>query len=217
MNENDELEIDLALICKALWKKAWAIVLTAVLFGGIMFAYGRATYVPRYSASVTMYTEFVDDRVFAFGDKDGTIVRNTVSEARNMVNTCVAVLNTREVLQEVISRANLEINNEQLSGMIDAKAINNTELFTVNVIDTNAERAALIANTVAQVLPEKVAMVNGSCDVSVMDSALTPTAPIGDRIKKNAALSAVLGAFLVCTVVAVKELAPQWKAQKSTD
>lgn len=38
-NNEEELEIDLLKLLNALWRKAWAIVLAAALFGGAALAY----------------------------------------------------------------------------------------------------------------------------------------------------------------------------------
>lgn len=216
MTQNDEIEIDLLKLIKALWKKAWAIVLVAVIFGGAMFAYGKATYdyVPEYTAETILYTSYANSREFSYADNSGNISQNSLGEARSMVNTCITVLKTRMTMEAVIAEAGLDMDYEELSGMISAASLNNTELFAVTVTGNDAEEAARIANTVAQVLPEKVAMVNSNSFVGVIDEALVPgTAnPHSDDTVKNAVMAAVLGAFLVCGVVAVKEVANQWKS-----
>lgn len=213
--ENDKIEIDLLKLTKALWKKAWVIVLVAAVFGGAMFAYGRHTYVPQYTATATLYTSYQNNRDFAYGENSGNISQSSLSDARNLVKTCISVLSTRTLQEEVIRQAGLDLNHAQLRAMITAKSVNDTELFTVTVTTNNAEQAALIANTVAQILPEKVAMINASSYVGIIDSALVPNSPNRNDIAKNAVIAAALGAFLVCGVVVVREIAAEWKEQKA--
>ena len=211
--ENDEIEIDQLKLMKALWKKAWAIVLVAAVFGGAMFAYGNYTYVPQYAATATLYTSYQNSRDFAFGENSGNISHSSLSEARSLVNTCISLLKTRAVQEEVIQTAGLDMTYSQLAPMISAAAVNSTELFTVTITGNDPEDAALIANTIAEVLPEKVAMVNANSQVGIIDKALVPAAANGNDIMKNAAIAAVLGAFLVCGIVVVKELIADWKEQ----
>lgn len=215
MIENDEIEIDLARIMKALWKKAWAIVLVAAIFGGAMFAYGQYTYVPQYTAKATLYTSYEINRDFALGDNSGNISQNSLSDARNLVSTCITLLKTRMLQEDVIQKAGLDMTYSQLASRITAEAVNKTEIFSVKATAGNAEEAALIVNTVAQILPEKAAMVNPNSHVGIIDTALVPSAPDGNDIVKNAAIAAFLGAFLVCCVVGGKELVADWKEQKA--
>lgn len=206
MTQNDEIEIDLLKLMKALWKKAWAIVLVAGIFGGAMFTYGKYTYVPEYTAKITLYASYIDRQDFAIVNNAGTATLN------NLVNTCIAVLDTRMNLETVIEETGLDLSYTDLSAMISTETIKNTELFTIDVSGENAEDVALLANTIGEVLPEKVSMVNSNSVVGIIDSALVPEAPNPNSITKNAAIAAVLGAFLVCGIVVVKELVTDWKA-----
>lgn len=212
MTQDDAFELDLPKLLKALWKKAWAIVLVAVIFGGIMFAYGKYTYVPVYTAKATLYTSYISHQDLAFGDSAGNISQSSLSEARSLVNTCVAVLNTRATLEGIIEAADLDMAYTKLSGMIHAAAVSGTELFTIEVTGTDAAETALIANTAAQILPEKVSTVNSNSFVGVIDSALVPQSPNPNRIVKDAAIAAVLGAMLVFGIVVVQEVVAVRKA-----
>lgn len=209
----DEFEVDLFLVCRALWKKAWAIVLCAGVFGGCMLGYGMYTYIPMYAAQTTMYIGRTEEREFAFIDSDGGIILSNVTEARTLVDSCGAVLKTRTVLEEVIGDAGVDRTSAELSEMITSKAVNKTELFNVTVTSENPEEAAKIANSIAQVLPRKMALVNCGYDIFQLDSALQPTNPIPSGIGKKTVLAALLGTLLACTVIAVPNIIWQYKEQ----
>ena len=213
--ENDEIVIDLLRIMKALWKKAWAIVLVAAIFGGAMFAYGKYTYVPQYTATATLYTNYQNNRDFALGESVGNISQSNLTDSRNLVATWQSLLKTRMLQEEVIQKAGLDMTYSQLASKITAEAVDKTEIFSVKATAGNAEEAALIVNTVVQILPEKAAMVNPNSHVGIIDTALVPSAPDGNDIVKNAVIAAFAGAFLVCCVVGGKEFAADWKEQKA--
>lgn len=215
MTDNDEIEIDLLKIMKALMKKVWLVVLVAAIIGGAVFAYGNAKYVPSYTAETTLYASYVSSQEVAFGESAGSISKNSLSEARSLVTTCVAVLNTRMTQEAVIAQAGLDMTAAQLSGMVTAQAVNNTELFKVTVTASDPQEAALLANTIGKVLPEHVAMVNGNSTVGVIDEALVPTGPSNSRgAMQNALVAAVMGAFVVCGVIAVQIIVEDVKAAK---
>ncbi len=52
---NNEMVIDLVQLAKALWHRAWAIVLAMVIFGGAAFGYARFLITPLYQAGAMMY------------------------------------------------------------------------------------------------------------------------------------------------------------------
>jgi len=213
--DSDMLEIDLLKIIKALWKKLWLIVLVAAVFGGAAFVYRNSTYVPSYMATTTMYASYVSNQDLDFGTNSGSIYQDSLGNSRSVVSTCFAVLNTRMNLEEVIAAAGLDMPYTKLSGMISSAAINNSELFTISVTGTDPDEIALIANTIAEILPENVAMINANSTVRVIDTALVPTSPISSNSSvKDAVVFAVLGGMLVCGVIAVKEIYIDWKAAK---
>lgn len=211
--EHDEITIDLLKIVRALRKKAWAIVLVAAIFGGAMFAYKQSSYVPVYQAKTILFASYTNSRDFSFSENAGSISQSSLSESRSIVNTCYAVLNTRMMMEAVIEKAGLNMSSVTLSGMITTATLNNSELFSITVTGSNPEEVALIANTVADVLPEKVSMVNSNSQVGVIDRALVPGTPAAPNFLKDAVVFAVLGAFLVCCIVAGKEIIADWKEQ----
>ena len=76
--ENDEITIDLLKIVKALWKKAWAIILVATIFGGAMFVYKKSSYVPVYQAKTILFANYTNNSDFS---------QSSASQSQNMVNT----------------------------------------------------------------------------------------------------------------------------------
>lgn len=215
MTPNDEITIDLLKILKACVKKVWLIILVAAILGGGMFAYGKATYMPAYTASTTLYASYVNARNFAFGENTGNISQSSLSESRSLVDTCTAVLNTRSTLEAVIDEAGVEMTSSKLATMITAAAVNKTELFDVTVTAGDPDLAALLANTIGKVLPSQVAMVNSNSNVGVIDEALVPAGPDANDILKNAAVATVLGAFVVCVVIAVQNIVEDFKTAKA--
>lgn len=88
---NEEIEIDLLKILKTWLKKAWIIVLVAAVLGGGLFAYGKATHVPVYTATTTLYARSVKS-------VDGNASQSSLSEARSPI--CPGLLRMNAFVQK---------------------------------------------------------------------------------------------------------------------
>ena len=90
--------------------------------------------------------------------------------------------------------------------MISAASVNGTEVFSIRVISTNPKEAELLANTIARILPEKIASIVEGSSARIVDYAVEPAKKDSPSLSKNTLIGAVLGFALVCGVVVVLEL-----------
>lgn len=197
------LEIDVTRLLGALWRKIWAIILAAVIGAGAFFTYASMMITPTYRAQALMY---VNNRNITLSTSSVNISTGEISAASALVNTYTVILKSRNTLNEVIREANLKYSYERLKGMITAASVNETQIFSITVTSTDPEEAALIANTVAKVLPDKIAEIVDGSSVRVVDYAVTPTGKVAPKLSKYAVEGAFIGALLVCAVVIVVEL-----------
>ncbi len=86
--------------------------------------------------------------------------------------------------------------------MVSAKAVNSTGLFQVTVRSNNPEEARTLANTIAQILPDKISDIVANSSVEVVDYAVTPHTRISPSYMKYAAVGLLLG-IVLCSVVAL--------------
>ena len=87
---NNEMVIDLVQLAKALWHRAWAIVLAMVIFGGAAFGYARFLITPLYQASAMMY---VNNSSINVGSTQVDL--NDLTAAQSLVETYIVILKTR--------------------------------------------------------------------------------------------------------------------------
>ena len=92
---------------------------------------------------------------------------------------------------------------DQLKKMISASSVNSTEIFSVEVTSTSPQEAELLANTIARVLPEKIASVVDGSSVRIVDTAVVPSKKAAPSTGKNTMLGFLLGAVLACGAVVV--------------
>ena len=195
-------EIDLLQLIKALWHRIWAIILVAVLCAGIGFFSARFLITPEYQTGMMIYV----NNSASSENASNTFTPGDLTAAQKLVDTYVVILKNKATLKEVIDRADLDYTSSELSRMISASSVNQTEIFQVNVTSTDPEEAALIANTIAEVLPEKISSIVKGSSVSVMDSADVPTHQVSPNIAKYTIWGLLLGLVLTCFVVVLHEL-----------
>ncbi|MDP9354194.1 MAG: polysaccharide biosynthesis tyrosine autokinase, partial [Chloroflexota bacterium] len=75
---------------------------------------------------------------------------NAIRGSQSLAATYEELLTTRDVLQPVIDRLGLPYPVEELQGNVSARAGRETQLITVWVSDTRPDRAAAIANAIAE-------------------------------------------------------------------
>lgn len=184
--------------------------------GGAVFAYGKATYVPRYAASTTLFVHYASNRESAVNKNGSTMSYSNIDDARELVHTSIALLETNYILNQVIDQSGLDMTTQELSGMIHAKSVDDTELFTVTVKGTDAEQVLLLANAIGDVLPEQMEQFNSECQLKVVDEATDVKVKNGDKALKHGVKFGVLAAVLVCAVIAIGDIVAQFKKAQKT-
>ena len=202
MKEKEEY-IDFKRIISALWRRIWVIILVAVIFAGIAFGYTRFMVTPVYTSRTMLYVNNTDISV---GGNSFSISASDLAAAQSLVGTYMVILNTRLTLNEVIEVSGVDYTYEQLSGMISSEAINDTEIFSVEVTSPDPKEAELIANTIGVVLPDRIAAVVEGSSVRIVDYAVEPASPSSPSITKNVAIGALVGIFLVSAIVIAIEM-----------
>ena len=206
MNKNREqevYEIDLLHLIKAMWHHAVLIIVITLIGGMCSFGIAHHLIEPTYQAKALMY---VNNSSINIGGSKVSITSGELSAAQSLVDTYIVILNSRITLNEVIEKAELDRTYEQLSGMIKAEAVNNTEVFRITVTSTDPAEAKLIANTIAKVLPKTITNVVDGSDVRVVDYAVTPAHRSYPSYTKFTAIGLAIGFLLSAGFVVIRDL-----------
>lgn len=200
--ESQYMEIDLLRLAKALLHRAWAIVIVAIAAAAVAFAYASYVVTPLYKAKALLY---VNNKSISVGSQSISISNGEINASRNLVNTYTVILKTRTTLEAVIKKAELNMSYEKLNSMVKASAVNETEIFSVEVTSTDPKEAEVIANTIASVLPEKIASIVIGSSVSIVDYAVegVKTSP---NVTRSTLLGGLVGFVLICGVIVLMEL-----------
>lgn len=203
MNDVNEFEIDLLALIRHLWKNILLIALAALLLGSAAFGYTSLLVKPRYQATASMY---VNNSSFSLGATDISISAGDLSASSSLVSVYLYILESRTTMEEVIQMAELSYTPDELQKMISTNSISKTGAFEVTVTSTNPAEVELIANSIAKVLPERIAEIVDGTTVRIVDYAIIPSHRSGPSIVKNTVLGVLLGGMLSAVFVAVKFL-----------
>ena len=204
MNKKDEeVEIDLMQLFRALLKKSWAIILAAVIFGGCALLYTTLFVTPLYKARTLMY---VNNNALNVGDMKMSISSGDLSAAQSLVDTYTIILGTRSTLDEVAEVAGVDYPYEKLKKMVSAASVNSTEIFYVEVTSPYPKEAETIANTIGQILPDRIASIVEGSSARIVDYAVVPARKASPSLSKNTILGMLVGIVIACGVIIVREL-----------
>ena len=205
VQREQELEIDVLELARALWKKAWAILLVAVIVAGSVLACTVVFIKPKYTAQTLLY---VNSSNISLGSAKVSISASELSAAQSLVDTYIVILKTRTTLNDVIAQSGVPYTYEEIieNNMIQAEAVNSTEVFAIEVTSTDPKEAETLANTIGAVLPNKIASIVEGSSARIVDYAVVPSKKSSPNLTKNTLIGFVLGAFLAAAAVVVEKL-----------
>ncbi|MBQ8360294.1 MAG: hypothetical protein IJX37_10415 [Oscillospiraceae bacterium] len=196
----ETVEIDLRELFKVLWKRAWIIVLCAIIVGTSVLAYTVNFVTPQYKANVTIYVNNNSSKENAY------ISSSDLAVALRLVSTYVNIIQSNTVLEKVIAEAGLALTTDQVRRMISAEVVGETEMFKVTVTTPNPQMSADLANAIAAVAPDEIAAIIEGSSAKIIDYARVPTARSSPSYTTNAVIGAFVGAALAIAVILVQNL-----------
>ena len=201
--KNDEIEIDLGRVLRAVLNRAWMVAIVTVLCVVITFAGTFFFITPQYEASAKFY---VNNSSLSVGDASFSISSGDLSTSRNLVDSYIVILNTRETLNDVIDYAGVNRSYREVRDMITAAAVNETEIFEVAVTSPDPNEAEQIANAIAYILPKRIGTIIDGTSAKVVEAAVVPSSPSSPSYVKNTIVGFLLGFVMSVGLIALREI-----------
>ena len=202
-HQNDELEIDIGRIVRAILDRAGYIILISVLCAAILFGYTYYFVTPQYQSSAMFY---VNNSAYTTENSTGKVSSSDLVTSRGLVDSYLVILKTRETLNEVIDYTGLNLTYAQVSGMITAGAVNETEIIRITVTNPDPATAEKIANAIAAILPTQISSIIDGTSAKVVDYAVVPSAPSSPSYPKNIMLGFLVGFLMSAGIIVLKEI-----------
>lgn len=200
-------EINLSEIVSALVRKAWLIVVCAVVAGSLTFAYTANFITPLYRSSVKIY---VNNRQSSVTSQNTGVSASDLATSQRLVATYINILSSDTVLQEVANCVRedhgIQLSAGSIRGMMSASALGETEVFQVFISNPNPEHAAIIANAIAEVAPEQIAYFVEGSSTKIVDYAKVAGSQYTPNKTNNTALGMVVGAVITACLIVLQTL-----------
>lgn len=196
-NDNDEVEIDLLELLLAMKKKLWAIILAAVVCGGIADVYSKLVLTPQYTSTAMMYILSKETTLTSLAD---------LQIGSQLTADYKVILSSRPVLTSVISENHLDMTYEQLKSKITTDNPSDTRILTVTVTDPDPVLAKQLADSIASTSSEYIGDIMEMVPPKIIEKGTIADYPASPNNKKNAMLGAVAGIVIACGVIVLTVL-----------
>jgi capsular polysaccharide biosynthesis protein len=106
--------------------------------------------------------------------------RLIIGASADLMTTLHVIIKDPIVLDKVVKELGLEKSPEALASQITVNSIESSQVVSINVTDTDPERAAIIANTTAKVFKEEIPKIIDFEDVRFLSEAKVVPFPINE-------------------------------------
>ena len=195
MEETIDLREYFAIIKKRFWIIALITVVAMVVSGVVSFF----VLSPVYEAKSTLIvnTEKSQETQMITGDQ--------FTVTQKLAVTYGEIIKSRTVLEDVISNLKLDSEYEDLVEKITVSPVQDTQIISISVQDTNPKKARDIANEIPKVFEKEVKRITKANDIQVIDKAILPQGAIKPNKMMNVAIAAVLGMMIGLFIVFLLE------------
>ena len=186
--QEEEDSISITRLLQAVWKRILWVIAAVVIAVAASAIITQFFITPQYQASCWL---FVNN--FSNATSQNEVSTAQLQASTQLANTYIQMLRSETVLGDVSSELGGAYTPEDLSEMISASVIDDTQILVVTVTNPNPEQAAQVANAVAQVAPASIqSFVEGS-SVTVPQYATVPTQPSSPSMARNLLIAFVVG------------------------
>ena len=197
-NENAN-SIDLVELFFLLMNNIGKIIIAGILTAAIAFGYTKAFVVPMYQSTAKMVIKVISSETFT--------TYSDIQIAVGLVNDCIEIINSRQIMQKVIDNLGLDYTPEQLSSCVKISSPADTRVLKLSVVNPDPKLAKDIAEEICSLSEGTVAANVGVESINTFEKPSMPLAPISPNVAKNTCMGGFAGMFIVAAyVIAVKLL-----------
>lgn len=203
MQSTGAIEIDFMRLLKAVMKRMRLVCAVSVA-SAVLTIIGTLLFVtPEYEATAKFY---VNNSSISVGGTSISMSSGDLTASRNLVDSYIVILETRETLNDVLDYAGVNLGYEDVREMISAEAVDNTEIFQVTVTSPDPQQAEQLANAIGYILPKRITTIIEGTSAKVVESAVVPSSPSSPSYAKNTVIGFVLGMLVVVAVIAIHQI-----------
>lgn len=199
-----EKEIDLIDLIKKISNHIYLIISLAFIIGGLCFAYSKFLVLPTYESNATMIISSSNQN----GDKGdiANIELNQIQANKALISTYSEIVKSKGIAEQVIKNLSLNMGYDEFSKKVSIEPVKDTQIISVNVVDSVPARAMDIANETANIFKSSIGDIMKVDNVQILDGATIPVDPVSPNVSKNTLVGAIIGLVLGIIISLFKEL-----------
>lgn len=167
-------EINLNELFLVIKRRFWVITTVTFIAGLIGLILNQTTVVPLYHSS-------------------SRIIIGADDESRK---TLQVIVRDSSILDIVIKKMDLKLSSDQLASKISVASVDNSQVVSIGVLDTDAVRASKISDTVAEVFREEVPKIVGQDYIRILSKAKVNPNPINPKTNNKLLYGIIAGLVL---------------------
>jgi capsular polysaccharide biosynthesis protein len=192
-HEDEQLLVSPTDFIGVIWRRLWIIVLMSLVLMGLVLGFS-VMQTPTYQASAKILL----GRESANGA--ATDLNSELLGLQSLTPTVAAAVTTRPMVEDVSQKLDFSVSPQSLQQNLTAQPIEETQFMVISFEDPSPKRAQLVANTVGDVLSDRVAELgpegSGSITATVWERAAVPQSPVSPDLIRNVFLALVMGLML---------------------
>lgn len=198
MENSNENSLNLMDLFYLLMKNISKILIAGLIMAVLAFAYTKTLVVPMYQSSAKMVIKVVT--------AESLTTYSDVQIAVGLVNDCVEIIKSRQVMQNIIDKLGLDYTPEQLLSQISISVPADTRVLKVSVTNPDPQLAKDIAEALCEASESTVADNVGVDSINTFEKPSTPIRPVSPNVAKNTITGAFAGMFAVSAYLILMKL-----------
>ena len=193
--EKAETRIDLLKLIRFLIKRAWIMIICAMIGFGAFYMYTVSMKTDTYTAYGTMYVYNGNPNLINYQYTSS----NDLNSAVQLLDTYMVVVKSAKVMDVVADRLAPQypgITPEFISSTLSMGSVSGTGVLRVNCTTTNAQMSSDICNAVLDTAPQEIIRVVNAGNIEIIDYAFPPLMPDSRRPVRKGIYGAIAGIAL---------------------
>lgn len=215
-NDNNIEEIDLLELLKICKKNLLTFISICLFTGALAFCFTKFVLKEEFTANAKMIIVQKSDAT----SSQQNYTYSDIQLSQKLASTYSEIIMSEAISNVVINNLNLDtlydIDSEKFSKIVTVSSVNNTEVISVDVVTSDPELSAEIANEIVTVFEEKIYDIMQIENVTSLTEAKVPLKKSGPSVAKYTAIGILIG-IVICGIIAIKILLTDTKVKGEDD
>lgn len=190
-NEEDEIEIDLLQLLRALKKRLLLVILAGIVSGGLSGAFSMFVLTPQYTSTAMVYILSKETTLTSLAD---------LQIGSQLTKDYRIIVTSRPVIEDVVRRLGLALTYEEMLEKITIDNPSDTRILSIRAQDPDPYLAKSMADAVARTSSEYIGDIMEMVPPKIIEDGVVATEKSSPSNSRNALIGAFLGMLLVCGI-----------------